>query len=97
MSNNVLTLQQITTIAERWINEINVKRLETGYAETQPDWPYWVQPMNYSAFEWADMDTWVRATFGDTNWSHKGRWVGSSRKYWFRDAADRTWFVLRWS
>ena len=97
MSHSESTVKWISELADQYIVELTMKRLETGHAETQPDWPYWVQPMNYSAFEWADMDTWVRATFGDTDWSDKGRWVGSSRKYWFRDAADRTWFVLRWS
>ena len=47
MSNSVLTRQQITAMATRWINEIDTKRIETGYANAQPDWPYWVQPMNY--------------------------------------------------
>jgi hypothetical protein len=94
----MLTRQQISTMATQWIDEINVKRLDTGFAENQPDWPYWVQPKNYSSFEWADMDVWICATFGDTDWSTPGgRWVGSDRKYWFRYEADRTWFILKWS
>lgn len=94
---NIDLVKMISELADQYIVELTMKRLETGLAKNQPDWPYWVQPINYSSFEWADMDTWVRATFGDTDWSDKGRWVGSSRKYWFRDAADRTWFVLRWA
>jgi len=74
-----------------------VKRLETGLAKNQPDWPYWVRPYNYSEKEWNEIDTWVRNTFGDTDWGYEGRWVGSSRKYWFREAADRTFFLLRWT
>jgi len=30
----------------------NVKKLETGYAEHQPKWPYWVEPQHYSEAAW---------------------------------------------
>ena len=74
------------------------KSLQTGYAENQPKWPYWVSPHNYSGPEWLRMSQWMVETFGNTDWSTPGgRWVGSDRKYWFRDAADRTFFILRWS
>ena len=76
----------------------DVKRLETGYAEHQPKWPYWVEPRHYSREAWLDMNTWMIDTFGSGNWGIPNvRWVGSDRKYWFRDAADRTFFILRWS
>lgn len=75
-----------------------VKRLETGYAEHQPKWPYWVEPRHYSEEAWLDMNVWMIDTFGSGNWGIPNvRWVGSDRKYWFRDAADRTFFILRWS
>ena len=88
----------ISDMAMQWIDEINVKRLETGYADNQPKWPYWVRPCNYEEKEWYDMDKWLLNIMGDNNW-HKenARWVGSDRKYWFRDEADRTFFILRWS
>ena len=88
----------ITDRANEWIDEINMKRLETGYADNQPKWPYWVRPHNYDEKEWYDIDKWLLNTMGDNNW-HKenARWVGSNRKYWFRDDADRTFFILRWS
>jgi hypothetical protein len=77
---------------------INDKRLETGYAEHQPKWPYWVEPRHYSEEAWLDMNVWMIDTFGSGNWGIPNvRWVGSDRKYWFRDAADRTFFILRWS
>ena len=77
---------------------IHDKRLETGYADNQPKWPYWVSPHNYSGPEWLRMSQWMVETFGNTDWSTPGgRWVGSDRKYWFRNAADRTFFILRWS
>ena len=74
------------------------KSLQTGYAENQPKWPYWVSPHNYSGPEWLRMSQWMVETFGNTDWSTPGgRWVGSDRKYWFRDEQDRTFFILRWS
>ena len=88
----------ISDMAMQWIDEINVKRLETGYADNQPKWPYWVRPHNYDEKEWREKDKWLLNIMGDNNW-HKenARWVGSNRKYWFRDDADRTFFILRWS
>ena len=80
----------------RW--DDGLKQLVTGYAEQQPDYPYWVQPCHYDKFEWAAIDKWIRETMGDTDWSTPGgRWVGSNRKYWFRNEADRTFFILRWA
>lgn len=94
MANN----KWITDRANEWIDEINMKRLETGYADNQPKWPYWVRPHNYDEKEWYDMNNWIIDTMGSSNWSvEHGRWVGSNQKYWFRDEADRTFFILRWS
>jgi hypothetical protein len=82
----------------RWDDITDVKRLETGYADHQPKWPYWVEPRHYSEAAWLDMNAWMIDTFGSGNWGIPNvRWVGSDRKYWFRDAADRTFFILRWS
>jgi hypothetical protein len=76
----------------------DTRRLELGKASNQPKWPYWVQPRYYNITDWHSMDRWVRDTFGDADWTTPGGlWVGSDRKYWFRDKADRTLFVLRWS
>jgi len=88
----------ISDMAMQWIDEINVKRLETGYADNQPKWPYWVRPYNYDEKEWQGMSQWMTDTMGDCNWlKENARWVGSDRKYWFRDEQDRTFFILRWS
>jgi hypothetical protein len=83
----------------RWVSELTtMKRLETGYAGSQPKYPYWVKPLNYSAKEWLEMDAWLWNTMGYSDWSvEHASWVGSDQKYWFRDAADRTFFILRWS
>ena len=88
----------VSELADEWINELNMKRLETGYADDQPSHPYWVKPLNYSWEEWHDIKNWMLEIFGDCNWAiPNGRWVGSNRKYWFRNEADRTFFILRWS
>ena len=74
------------------------KRLEIGYADNQPKWPYWVQPLNYSTKEWNEIGEWLLDTLGYSGWPvEHARWVGSNQKYWFRDEQDRTMFILRWS
>ena len=82
----------------RWVSELTtMKRLETGYAGSQPKWPYWVKPHNYSDLEWYAINDWMVETFGDSDWlQDNAPWVGSDSKYWFRDEADRTFFILRW-
>lgn len=88
---------------DRWVGDsitsyTPVKHFETGYADNQSDYPYWVSPQEFSRDEWFSMDHWVRTTMGDTDWSSgAARWVGSNRKYWFRTEQDRTMFILRWS
>jgi hypothetical protein len=94
MANN----RWVTDMATQWINEIDTKRLETGYADNQSKWPYWVKPCNYDSKEWDKMGDWVVKTFGNGDWMNEhGLWVGSDRKYWFRDERDRTLFLLKWS
>ena len=88
----------VSELAEQWITELNIKRIETGYADNQPKYPYWVKPLNYSAPEWLQINVWIIDTMGYSDWSiEHGRWIGSDRKYWFRDERDRTMFILRWS
>ena len=88
----------VSELADQYIIELTMKRLETGYAGNQPKYPYWVQPHNYSYKEWDDMRNWMIDTMGYSDWVVKhARWVGSDRKYWFRDESDRTFFILRWS
>jgi hypothetical protein len=88
----------VSELADQFILDLTMKRLETGYADNQPKYPYWVKPHNYSHKEWDEMDDWMREIFGNDHWGIPNcRWVGSDRKYWFRDAADRTFFILRWS
>jgi hypothetical protein len=88
----------VSELAEQFLAQLIEKRLETGYADNQPKYPYWVRPRNYSYTEWDDMRDWMIDTMGHSDWVVKhARWVGSDQKYWFRDERDRTMFILRWS
>jgi hypothetical protein len=59
-----------------------------------------VAPMNAES-HWSDMMEWMVTTFGptpfDSIWTPNQRWHVNNAKFWFRDAKDRDWFVLRWS
>ena len=59
-----------------------------------------VAPMNAEG-QWSDMMAWVVGTFGPTDsmgaWAQDQRWYVNNAKFWFRNAKDRDWFVLRWS
>jgi hypothetical protein len=59
-----------------------------------------VAPMNAEGL-WHDMMEWMVGTFGPTAhdgvWTPNMRWYANNAKFWFREAKDRDWFVLRWS
>jgi len=59
-----------------------------------------VAPMNAEA-QWSDMMEWMVNSFGptpfDSIWTPDQRWHVNNAKFWFRNAKDRDWFVLRWS
>ena len=59
-----------------------------------------VAPMNAEGL-WSDMMEWMVETFGPTPvtgvWEPDQRWYANNAKFWFRNAKDRDWFVLRWS
>jgi hypothetical protein len=97
IKKRAMTAARLAEITDEFIAEIT-KRLETGYAENQPKWPYWVKPHNYSDLEWWAIDDWMVETFGDSDWLlDNAPYVGSDQKYWFRKESDRTFFLLRWS
>ena len=59
-------------------------------------------PMDGAA--WRDMAAWCIETFGSSTgsiwsaWQEPGeRWYANNAKFWFRDEADRTWFILKWT
>ena len=98
MTNSGFTAKWVDELTDQFILGLTMKRLETGYAENQPKWPYWVRPFNYDESDWQAMSGWMTEIFGDSNWlKENALWVGSDRKYWFRNEADRTFFLLRWS
>jgi hypothetical protein len=99
MINNQITAKWVDEleVIKDTIAQLNMKRIDVGCADNQPRWPYWVKPCNYSRKEWDDMGVWMVKTFGNGDWMMDGVWVGSDRKYWFRNEADRTFFILRWS
>lgn len=56
--------------------------------------------------EWHNMESWCRSTFGEPGelwpqdnfiWPEAARWLMNNRKFWFRNEADRTLFLLKWS
>ncbi len=63
---------------------------------------YTVEPVGGN---WADMEVWCTQTFGDPGdriWDSgpaplpARRWYMNNRKFWFRNEADRTMFILKW-
>jgi len=58
-----------------------------------------VAPMNAEGL-WPDMMSWMVTTFGPSAengvWTPDQRWYANNAKFWFRNAKDREWFVLRW-
>lgn len=57
--------------------------------------PTWFKP------EWDAMLAWCVDTYGptpeDNVWTPGARWYVNNSRFWFRDSADREWFVLRWT
>ena len=63
---------------------------------------YCVEPQGGN---WKEMEIWVTKTFGEPGeiwpnqdfvWPECPRWVQNNRKFWFRNDADRTVFVMKW-
>jgi len=51
--------------------------------------------------EWPHMMSWMVSTFGPTAkdgiWTSGQRWYANNARFWFRDQADLTLFLLRWN
>lgn len=54
---------------------------------------------------WKTIEAWVTQTFGEPGeiwpkddfvWPECPRWVQNNRKFWFRNEADRTVFIMKW-
>jgi hypothetical protein len=66
---------------------------------------YCVEPVGGN---WLEMEKWAVATYGlpgeiwplkesdPYGWPECSRWYANNRKFWFRNEADRTMFVLKW-
>jgi len=63
---------------------------------------YCVEPVGG---DWREMEAWCYQAFGDDSYLIWGenkapepaqRWYKNNRKFWFRNEADRTMFVLKW-
>lgn len=58
-----------------------------------------VHPNN--SWHWNEMMAWTVEQFGPTAhdgvWTPGMRWYANNAKFWFREAKDRDWFVMRWS
>jgi hypothetical protein len=63
---------------------------------------YCVEPVGGN---WPEMEAWCYRTFGDDTSPIWGadtapepaqRWYKNNRKFWFRNEADRTMFILKW-
>ena len=76
--------------------------LSTG---TVYGWQYHtVAPIMYDG-KWQSMSAWCTETFGPTTgsiWSDKApnpseRWYENNSKFWFKDPADLTLFLLKWA
>jgi hypothetical protein len=63
------------------------------YIATPQGW-IWVDNI-----EWIDMTTWCQNMFGMSNTPSLplSRWYVHGGSFWFRNEADRTMFVLKWS
>lgn len=64
---------------------------------------YCVEPVGGN---WINMLAWAKTTYGDPAdiweahnfvWPDTARWYANNRKLWFRDEADRTLFLMKWS
>ena len=58
-----------------------------------------VHPGN--GWHWNEMMDWMIQTFGPTAhdgvWTPNMRWYANNSKFWFRNEADLTMFILKWS
>ena len=54
-----------------------------------------------SGNRWNEMMAWMVGTFGPSAengvWTPDQRWYANNAKFWFRDAKDLEWFMLKWA
>lgn len=89
------------------VKERPIERLEASEGTVYGTTYYTVEPIGGY---WLRMEDWAVQTFGDPGsiwdpkqkWSNSpavpgARWYMNNRKFWFRDEADRTMFMLKWA
>jgi hypothetical protein len=60
--------------------------------------PYFIiLPYMYGSDKISKMVLWCQDSFGSADYQLHGRWWYGDSQFWFRDAADRDWFALKWS
>jgi hypothetical protein len=84
---------------ERLMRDLNsqpVSDLVLGEGKWHGARYYTVEPIGGN---WLDMQSWAQSAYGEPGsvWSNDTlRWYANDRKFWFRNEADRTMFVLKW-
>ena len=83
------------------INNSPIEDLKLSEGKVYGSRYYTVEPVGGS---WLQMETWCLDTFGsngsawdkDKSPEPNARWYMNDRKFWFRNEADRTMFILKW-
>lgn len=95
-----------STIVKNWAKTLEQFtqgfRLELSEGTVFGQKYYCVEPQGWiwRDFEWKDMQEWCEATMDRTAkdgvWTPDQRWYVNGGKFWFRDEADRTMFLMKW-
>ena len=85
------------------INNVPIKQMICNEGQVYGAQYYTVEPIGGN---WVEMEAWCFETYGETSsiWEETKnltptplkRWYMNNRKFWFREEADRTMFILRW-
>jgi len=63
--------------------------------------PRFVSNGSINGQTWIDIELWCTEQFGPTPndgvWTPGARWYMNNSKFWFRNEADLSWLILRWS
>ena len=92
----------------RWVDELDDNKLRLDLSEGTVFGEKYFTVRPYFTFDvvlhgqsWSDMEIWCLTQFGpipqDGVWTPGARWYMNNRKFWFRNEADLSWFLLRWS
>lgn len=104
VGKSALTAQAIDRLM-RDINSRSVTNLIPSEGRVYGARYYCVEPVGGN---WREMEDWCISTYGETTgsiWAEEvnkttpapgERWYGNNRKFWFRNEADRTMFILKW-